>query len=179
MNQILDIGELVQENKRQENNRMSVFEEVLRNCHSLIKRYNKQRIREIHYSIPPMILGKPKYDLHVLRNYLVHHLRDNGLRVDQLSDTVLYISWKETDIDLAKYLHRKTIIDNREGNVYDINSCPTNVRPAGALKDQLDMLKFRQERQRKLAQEREERFQYQKARYPEASGNFEEYMRRY
>jgi len=126
-----------------------------------------------------MILGKPKYDVHVLRNYLVHHLRDNGLRVDILSDLVLYISWKETDIDLAKYLNRKTIIDNRAGNVYNINSCPVSVRPSGALKDQLDMLKFRQERQRKLASEREARFKLQKARYPEAPGPYTEYVRRY
>lgn len=188
MNELLDITELVKENKRQESNRLSVFEEILKKCHSLIRKYNRERIREMHYTIPRMILGKPKYDLGVLRNYLVHHLRDNGLRVDTISDNVLYISWKETDVDLSKYLNRKTIIDNRNSSLYNVEGMGPGVGvgpslrldrgQTDTLKEQIDMLRFRQEKQLEIKRAREGRYQLQAARLPVTS-SYEDYMRRY
>ena len=52
MNQLLDIDELISENKRQENNRLDLFESILTQCHALIKRNNKERIRDMHYKVP-------------------------------------------------------------------------------------------------------------------------------
>jgi hypothetical protein len=184
MNELLDIGELVQENKRQESTKLSVFEEVLKRCHVLIKKYNKERIREMNYTIPHMILGKPKFDMSVLRNYLIYHLRDNGLKVEVLDNddpdcNVLYISWKETDIDLSKYLNRKTVINNRGTSIYNIEQPSLRLGKEQSSSKQLDMLKFRQEKQKEILREREERFSLHKARMPQPEGSYQDYIKRF
>jgi hypothetical protein len=158
MNELLDIGELVQENKRQEGWKLDIFEDVLKRVHERIKSYNKVRIREMRYKIPHMLLGKPLYDVDILQNYLVHHLRDNGLLVRVLDRTLLYISWREEDINLERYINRKTIVQNRGSTVYNVPG--PELRMAPHLEGEAQMLRARQSQQRAL---REERFERQKA----------------
>lgn len=175
MDQLLDIDGLVQENKRQESNRLGIFESVLVKCHSLIKRYNKNRIRDMEYTIPTFILGKPKFNMDILRNYLVHHLRDNGLKVEVLSPCLLYISWKEEDIDLSKYMHRKVLIDNRHSSLYMIDSVSQPMDH-----DRMNMLKFRQDKQRQLIAERQQRFELQKNNMPPVPDmSYGDYLKRF
>ena len=178
MDQLLDIDDLIGENKRQENNRLSVFEGILSQCHKLIQKGNKERIREMTYTIPGFVFGKPKYNVDVLRNYLVYHLRDNGLRVDVLDRYHIYISWKETDINLERYMNRKTLIDNRHSSIYmlergpragpDLGSLGEGMLPASNndTRNRFQMLKFRQERQKEIQQERQQRYDLQKQRLP-------------
>jgi hypothetical protein len=170
MDHILDIDEIVSENKKQEHTRLGLFESMLLRCHSLIKRHNKERIREMEYTIPAFVYGKPKYDIDVLRNYLVHHLKDNGLRVDVLDRYHLYISWKETDIDLARYIHRKTLIANRNRSIYMVDDTEAALPPS-----KVEMMKFRQDRQRELQRDREGRFAMQRQRKPDSM--FGDYLR--
>ena len=165
MEQILDIEELIGENKRQENNRLSVFEAILARCHKLIQKNNKERIRDMYYTIPAFVLGKPKYNVDVLRNYLVWHLKDNGLRVDILDRYHLYISWKETDIDLERYMNRRTLIENRS-NLLDHPAGPSQPAITSDVRDRFQMMKYRQERQRQIQEERQGRFDKQRARLP-------------
>lgn len=177
MNQLLDVGELVAENKRQESNRLDLFESILIGCHDLIKRHNKQRIREMYYNIPPWVYGKPKYDINILRRYLVHHLRDNGLKVEEseMDPYCLYVSWKETDIDLSKFVKRKSQINSRQENLYMIDnvSPPINAQ-------QMKMLQFRQDKQKQLQQERKQRYEMQKNRMPPMPDmNFQSYVKKF
>lgn len=174
MDQLLDIEELIGENKRQESNRLGVFEGILAQCHKLIHKNNKERIREMTYTIPAFVFGKPKYNVDVLRNYLVYHMRDNGLRVDILDRHHIYISWKETDIDLEKYMNRKTLIENRHSSLYMLDRGPGaeggditgGVRraPNRDTRNRFEMLKYRQERQKQLQNERQSRFDQQRQR---------------
>lgn len=175
MNQLLDIDELVSETKRQESNRLDLFESVLIQCHDLIKRHHKDRIREMHYKIPLWMYGKPRYDVDVLRRYIVGHLRDNGLRVDIIDPVTIYISWKETDIDLARYVKRKARINNNTNDLYmaDIVSKPIDPK-------RLKLMKFRQEKQKQLKEERQHRFELQKARMPALPQiSYQDYINKY
>jgi hypothetical protein len=175
MNQILDVDELVSENKRQEGNRLNVFETILVRCHDLIKRHNKDRIREMKYTITPFVYGKPRYDVDVLRQYLIHHLKDNGLKVVELDRYHLYISWKETDINLSKYCQRKTLIDNRNNDMYMVEGISKPINP-----DRLRMMQFRQEKQKELQEERKKRFDFQKTRMPPLPQlDYQGYVKRY
>ena len=188
MNQLLDIDELISENKRQENNRLNLFESILTQCHALIKRNNKERIRDMHYKVPAFIYGKPKFDIDVLRNYLVHHLKDNGLRVDIIDRYHLYISWKETDIDINKYMRRKVDIQRRNNDLYMVDN---GTGPLGNFSQsfnhlknlphkptmsRFEQMKFRQDKQRQVQKEREQRFKLQKK---PNNIDFEEYIKRY
>jgi hypothetical protein len=164
MDQLLDIDELIGENKKQENTRLSLFEGILTQCHKLIQKNNKERIREMYYNIPSFVFGKPKYNVDVLRNYIVWHLKDNGLRVDVLDRYHLYISWKETDINLEKYMGRKTLIDNRHSSIYMLEAGEQIIRPTRETRNRFEMMKYRQERQKQIQSERQQRFDSQKTR---------------
>ena len=199
MNQLLDIDELISENKRQESNRLGLFESILIQCHALIKRNNKDRIREMTYKIPAFVYGKPKFDIDVLRNYLVHHLRDNGLKVDILDRYHIYVSWKETDIDLSRYMQRKTGIQSRHNSSRGMLDNGTG--PLTSPNDRYELMKFRQNKQRlmeksqtpsraeilqlrqqkqqQIKNERANRFKMQRQQFPPMMGNFEDYIKRY
>jgi hypothetical protein len=172
MEQLLDIDDLITENKRQENNRLSLFESMLTQCHKLIKKNNKERIREMNYTIPGFVFGTPKYNVDVLRNYIVWHLKDNGLRVDMLDRYHIYISWKETDIDLEKYMNRRTLIENSHSSIYMLERGPNDglagVQPAinREKRSRFEMMKYRQERQKQIQGERQHRFSQQRERLP-------------
>jgi hypothetical protein len=175
MNQLLDVNELVSQNKKQEGNRLNLFESILVQCHALIKRHNKDRIREMRYTLQPWVYGKPKFDVDVLRKYLIHHLKDNGLKVIELDRYHLYISWKETDIDLSKYVQRKLQIDNRDMNLYMLEGVSTPLNPS-----RIQMMKFRQEKQRQLQEERKQRFEVQKERMPPLPDiGYHDYVKRF
>ena len=197
MDQLLDIDELISENKRQENNRLSLFESILIQCHALIKRNNKDRIREMTYKIPAFIYGKPKFDIDVLRNYLIHHLRDNGLRVDIIDRYHIYVSWKETDIDLSRYMQRKTIIKRRNDSSRVLDN---GTGPLSSPSDRFELMKFRQNQQRllqhsqqpsrfemlqmrqkkqqQMKQERSDRFKLQQQQFLPME-NFKDYIKKY
>ena len=197
MDQLLDIDELISENKRQENNRLSLFESILVQCHALIKRNNKDRIREMTYKIPAFVYGKPKFDIDVLRNYLIHHLRDNGLRVDIIDRYHIYVSWKETDIDLSRYMQRKTVIKSRNDSSRMLDN---GTGPLSSPNDRFELMKFRQNQQRllnnsqqpsrfemlqmrqkkqqQMKKNRADRFKLQQQQFPPAE-NFEDYIKKY
>lgn len=172
MEQLLDIDELIGENKRQEGNRLGIFEGILVHCHKLIQRRNRERIREMTYTIPALVPGKPKYNIDILRNYIVWHLMDNGLKVMVLDRYHIYISWKETDINLERYMNRRTLIENQNKSLYMIDRGPG--AEAGAMqpainrnmRNRFEMMKYRQERQKQIQQERQQRFDLQKQRLP-------------
>ena len=186
MDKILDIRELVKEDKRQEDVRLKIFSEILTGCHQLIRRYNAPpyRKKELVYQIPQFIYGKPRYDIDVLRNYLVYHLSDNGLKVVSLKEYQLYISWKETDINLAKFIKRRQTVRqqkpelevNKDCARADIDEPETYLgRPDPRNSDSfINMLRFRQARQREIQDERQARFR--KQNMPK---DFQEYISRY
>ena len=159
MDTFLDLQALVDERRKHENGKLQVFKSVLQQCFSQIKRYNKEKIYEMDFKIPLFVIGSPLYDVEALKNYLVHHLTENGLKVILLMDGLtLYISWKETDINLEKYLKKKktTAMFNPEGMPIDTEVTAT-VSPL--------TMKFRQAKQQQIQAEREGRFAVQRSRF--------------
>lgn len=114
MNKLLDLEEVVYENKKRERNRLAVFETVIDQCHAQIRRYNKEhKARTCLFSVPLVMPGRPPYDFDVLVNYLLYHLRDNGLHAQFMPETnQIYISWRDEDLDLEKYEQRRNRIRN-------------------------------------------------------------------
>lgn len=178
MDRLLDITELVAQNKSQEQIRLNIFESQLSTIHNLIKRRNANREREMIYTVPTMVMGKPKFDVDILRNYLYINLSDNGLKVDIQDRYHMYISWKETDINLGKYLQKKANLAQKHKSLYmeDMVAKPIS-------QEQIDMLKFRrtkqQQIQRQTQEDRQLRFEMQRARMPQPDLPFGEYIERY
>lgn len=164
MDTFLDIQALVDERRKHENGRLTIFKSVLQQCYNIIKRYNKDKIYEMDYKIPIFIMGAPKYDFDTMKNYLMHHLIDNGLKVILLADNcTIYISWRETDINLEKYLKKKKVVEKdlfmkSDGFPVDDRETAT-VSPSTMI--------FRQNKQLQLQKDRENRFNYQRNRFIE------------
>jgi hypothetical protein len=157
MDNILDLNDLVRDDKQVEKHILNVFEGVLKQCHASIKQYNKVRVKTMEFEIPRYVYGKPLYDINVLRNYLIYHLTDNGLKVIPTDRNKLYISWREADLDIEKFVKRKTeSMERKQGAMFG--------EPAELITN-VNTLKFRQERQRQLMLERQERFDRQAARF--------------
>ena len=153
MDLILDLPALVKNDKTLEKHTLETFEEVLKTCHNLIKRYNKEQVKHMNYAIPMYIFGKPKYDAKVLKNFLIYHLTDNGLLVRDTSEYEIYISWSDKDINIDKYVQRQRTIDRKDHDAM----IGKPVKPLNSI----EVLRFRQERQKQLSVEREERFKKQ------------------
>jgi hypothetical protein len=161
MDTFLDLQQLVDERRKHENGRLQVFKSILQQCFSQIKRYNKDKIYEMDFKIPLFQIGSPIYDVDALRNYLMHHLRENGLKVILLHDELtLYISWKETDINLEQYLRKKKTIDK---SLFKADGMPVETTAQGTVSPLT--MKFRQQKQKQIQSEREGRFAIQRSRF--------------
>jgi len=150
MNQLLDLNALVSDDKYLEKNTLRTFEGVLAACHGLIKRYNKEQVKQMTYIVPKYIFGKPMYDVAVLTNFLIYHLTDNGLLVRESKPNELYISWSDKDINIDRFVERKQQIAQEQKDIMLGN-------PVQRM-DGITQLRFRQERQRLAGEERQARF---------------------
>jgi hypothetical protein len=102
---IINLDELSVTHERTEENRLRIFEDILKSCHNKIKKYNNEFKRQECLFVPPVfIFGKPPYNYMDLLTYLITSLKNNGLKIEWLKDKQsLYISWKKIDIDINKY----------------------------------------------------------------------------
>jgi hypothetical protein len=153
MNQLLDLNALVSDDKFLEKNTLQTFEGVLLTCHGLIKRYNKEQVKQMTYVVPKYIFGKPMFDVAVLTNFLIYHLTDNGLFVREIKANELYISWNDKDINIDRFVERKKQIAQEQKDVMLGN-------PVHRM-DAITQLRFRQERQQMASEARQIRFQQQ------------------
>lgn len=161
MDTFLDIQSLVDERRKHENGKLTVFKKVLQQCFAQIKRYNKDKIYEMDFKIPVFLIGAPIYDVKALKNYLIHHLTDNGLKVVLLADGLtMYISWKETDIDIEKYLQKKKTVSV---SLFNVDGMPVTTQETNTVSP--STMKFRQEKQKQIQAERENRFNKQANRW--------------
>lgn len=153
---LMDLSDLVRDNKRHEQAQLDLFKEILKKCHNIIKRKNNEGFRHAIYDIPPIMWGKPKYDICALRNYLLMHLHENGLYVDMLPNgRSIYICWDEKVLDLDKFYKHKARIEH-EYNQHMLGQNHTVSR---------DTMEFRQKKQRELQEQRNRRLQLQKSRF--------------
>ena len=161
MDTFLDVQALVDERRKHENGKLNVFKKVLQQCFAQIKRYNKDKIYEMDFKIPVFLIGAPIYDVQALKNYLIHHLTDNGLKVVLLADGLtMYISWKEIDIDIEKYLQKKKTVSV---SLFNVDGMPVTTSDTNTVSP--STMKFRQEKQKQIQAERENRFNLQANRW--------------
>lgn len=153
---LMDLSDLVRENKKHEQAQLDLFKEELKKCHALIRRKNKDGFRFTTYDVPTMIWGKPNFDVATMRNYILVHLHENGFYVElRPNGRSLYICWHESVLDLDKFYRHKTQVEreyrqNNYGLPHTVNR---------------NTMEFRQEKQRELQEQRNQRFNLQKQRF--------------
>lgn len=104
-NLLLNLDELKLRYDKKNENKIKTFEEILRNCHTKIKKYNKDfKKQDCLFQPPHFIIGRPVFDYIELVTYLIESLIKNGLRAEWLNDqNAIYISWKPDDINMNEY----------------------------------------------------------------------------
>lgn len=106
---ILNLDELNVRHEKTEEMRRKIFEEILKNCHNKIIKYNTEfKKYECIFQPPVFIIGRPPYNYIDLVSYLITSLIKNGLRAEWLPQKqAVYISWKKNDVDMNQY-HAQT-----------------------------------------------------------------------
>jgi hypothetical protein len=163
----INLEDLVKVNRKKEQNMLNLFKEILHKCHELIKNKNSIGYKHLIYDIPLLIFGKPKYDIIVLRNYLVHHLSNNGFYVEILGNgRSIYVNWDEKYIDLEKFYQTKKIYDDCNSRLLNGTAGPDNIdRRTMIFRQQQQRKQEREQRFEKIAQSRKSRFEFQKHRF--------------
>ena len=157
---ILNLESLIYDTKARNIAKMQIFEKILEQCHMQIKRFNSEfRLSECYFSIPLIITGIPTNDMPTLINFLIFRITENGLYVQYVPETnQLYISWKEEDINIEKYLTLKHSIESKIDNLTSINM--KNMRNGTTLmEDDLVFLRKKEKLARQKQYDREQRFQ--------------------
>jgi hypothetical protein len=104
-NLLLNLDELNARHDRSEDNRIKLFDDILKLCHNKIRKYNKEfKKYECLYTPPVFVMGHPPYNRIELIDYLIASLKKNGLKAEwiPIKDSI-YVSWRKTDVDMNQY----------------------------------------------------------------------------
>lgn len=91
----LNLDELYREKKMRQDNKLKIYNRILKRVHEKIKYVSRQRnsLCFCSYVVPEFLLGVPKYDSSACIAYVIEKLVDNGLAVKYVHPNLLMISW--------------------------------------------------------------------------------------
>lgn len=90
----LNLDELYREKKTREDNKIKIYNRILKRAHDKIKYVSRQRnsLCFCAYVVPEFLLGVPKYDSGACIAYVIDKLVNNGLAVKYVHPNLLMIS---------------------------------------------------------------------------------------
>jgi hypothetical protein len=133
----VNIDELYEKKRKQDLNKLELFNKILNRIHVKIKTISRQKVDEqaCWFLVPETIIGVPRYDQGACIAYLINKLQINGFNVRYIHPNMLFISWnhwvpsyvrteikKKTGINLNEY--GQQIEDNTD--VKTISNEPSN-----------------------------------------------------
>ena len=114
----VNIDELYEKKRKQDLNKLDLFNKILNRIHVKIKNVSRQKVDEqvCWFLVPETIIGVPRYDQGSCIAYLINKLQTNGFNVRYIHPNMLFISWnhwvpsyvrteikKKTGINLNEY----------------------------------------------------------------------------
>lgn len=98
-----DVRDLKREKKMFKLEQFEHFETILQNCIVEIKHEAKYNMKEhCNFIVPTCKIGNPIYRIEDLESYLIKQLTVRGFFVVKERERVLYISWKDKDLEYVK-----------------------------------------------------------------------------
>lgn len=96
---LIDINELHRKSREQRENKIKIYDEVLKKCHHRIKLVSDlaPMTQWCFFMIPKVMFGMPLYNLAECVEYLVKMLSENGFKVAYTHPNLLLITWFEND----------------------------------------------------------------------------------
>ena len=91
----VNIDELYEKKRKQDLNKLYLFNKILNRIHVKIKTVSRQKVDEqaCWFLVPETIIGVPRYDQAGCIAYLISKLQTNGFNVRYIHPNLLFISW--------------------------------------------------------------------------------------
>jgi len=114
----VNIDDLYEKKRKQDLNKLDLFNKILNRIHVKIKNVSRQKVDEqvCWFLVPETIIGVPRYDQGACIAYLINKLQTNGFNVRYIHPNLLFIAWnhwvpsyvrteikKKTGINLNEY----------------------------------------------------------------------------
>lgn len=93
--EFLDIYSLTQERDKKIQNRLNLFDEILKKCHKKIKQAADSMNAKCIFVIPEYVIGMPLYNSEMCKVFLVNTLREEKFDVKFFFPNILFISWEK------------------------------------------------------------------------------------
>ena len=95
MSSLINIYSLPKKKTLKEDNRLKIYERVLKMCHHRIKiaANSTDTDESTFFTIPNMILGMPKFDPVSCCDYIMTKLTANGFKILNLTSNMIFITW--------------------------------------------------------------------------------------
>ena len=105
----LNLDELYRQKQMRQDNKLKIYNRVLKRVHDKIKHTSRQRNSMCFcaYVVPEFMLGVPKYDSSACIAYIIEKLVDNGLAVKYTHPNLLMISWNHYIPPQARQQYKK------------------------------------------------------------------------
>lgn len=135
----VNIDDLYEKKRKQDLNKLELFNKILNRIHVKIKTISRQKVDEqmCWFLVPETIIGVPRYDQGACIAYLINKLQTNGFNVRYIHPNLLFIAWnhwvpsyvrteikKKTGINLNEYGHR--VEENADNEVKVISNEPND-----------------------------------------------------
>jgi hypothetical protein len=95
INEKISLDDLYDRKQQVENQRLKVYQTILKRVHTKIRLTAKQR-HENHYMfyvVPEFMFGIPRYNVSTCISYIIEKLTENGFEVKYTHPNMLFISW--------------------------------------------------------------------------------------
>jgi hypothetical protein len=91
----VNIDELYEKKRKQDLNKLDLFNKILNRIHVKIKTVSRQKVDEqaCWFLVPETIIGVPRYDQAGCIAYLLNALQENGFNVRYFHPNTLFICW--------------------------------------------------------------------------------------
>lgn len=109
-----EVDDLIRSRKQRRESKIKLYRTVLRNCIKKINLKNKDGSVETFYKVDKLIFGCPEYDCGECVDYIVTELRSMDFDILQITEDIIYISWKY--IEYHRNLH---LSGNTTNNIQD------------------------------------------------------------
>ena len=117
-----DINILIDDQYKQQQKKLDVYNKILNKIYNKIKIVNKRKKTDLIYEIPNYIFGFPLYNNRTCTVFIISSMRKKGFHIKFNFPNILYISWNE----LVKTNLRKVTSDLMETNNNNINNNKKN-----------------------------------------------------
>ncbi len=93
MSSLINIYSLPKKKTLKEDNRLKIYERVLKMCHHRIKTASNNSVDYTFFTIPNIVMGMPKFDTVSCCDYIMNKLSMNGFKILNMGENFIFISW--------------------------------------------------------------------------------------